>query len=157
MIKKLFIGNSTIPNAGTGLFAGEDIRKCDVVMIWSMECFIISEQDYNEEQKKGNKVMIDTGARFVDGYFLYTDTKPRLENHVNHSFDSNMLYHCGVCFAKKDILKGEELTVDYRYVLAKGDAARFVDTTTGATVDGVDSLTCLKETTEDLLNLLKQE
>src|SRR5688572_20180043 len=116
MVKKLFIRESKIPGAGIGLFAGEDIKCGDVVMIWSLNCFIVPEADYNAEQAKGNEIFIKTGARFVDGHFLYTDSNPRLENYINHSFEPNMLYHCGVCFAKKDIMASEEVTVDYKYV-----------------------------------------
>jgi len=152
MIRKLFIGDSKLQ--GTGLFAGEDIKKGDVVMIWSMNCFIISEKDYNEEQRKGNSIMIKTGARFIDGIFLYTDSTPRLENYVNHSFTPNMLYHCGICFAKKDIAAGEEVTIDYKYVLAKGDVARFIDSSTGRDVDGLTSIECIKESTKELFDIV---
>lgn len=151
-IKKLVVKKSTV--SGSGIFADEDIKKGEVVMIWSIDCNIISESEYNEEQSNGNQNMIKTGARFVDGYFLYTDENPRVEDNMNHSFEPNILYHCGVCFALRDISCGEELFVNYKYILSRGDYAGFVDEKTGVYVDGMDSLDCLKETTTQLLNLL---
>jgi hypothetical protein len=98
--------------------------------------------------------MIDTGARFVNDIFLYTDGTARLENYINHSFKPNLLYHCGICFAKENISKYTELTVDYKYVLAKGDAVSFADSVTGEVVDGMDDVECLKQSTSELLNIL---
>jgi hypothetical protein len=153
--KSLILKDSKI--SGTGLFANEDIKQGSVIMMWGLRAFVISENDYNEAQKAGNELMIKTGCRFVDGIFLYTDNSPRLENYVNHSFQPNMLYHCGICFAKSNISKGDELTADYRYILAKNDANAFVDQVSGESVDGLDSQTCLTQTTKELLELLKTE
>lgn len=151
-VKKLVVKKSTV--SGSGIFADEDIKKGDVVMIWSIDCNIITETNYNIEQANGNQNMIKTGARFVDGYFLYTSETPRVEDNMNHSFNPNILYHCGICFALRDIECGEELFVNYKYVLSKGDHAGFVDEQTGIYVDGMDSIDCLKETTTQLLILL---
>lgn len=150
--KSLILNKS--PISGTGVFANEDIKQGEVIMLWSLKAFVVSENEYNEAQKANNQIMIQTGCRYVDGIFLYTDEKPRLENYVNHSFTPNMLYHCGICFAKTDIKTGDELTTDYRYVLAVNDANSFIDQITGINVDGVDSLTCLQQTTKELLDLL---
>jgi len=152
-IRKLIVKDSTI--SGKGVFADEDFAIGDVIMIWAHDCFIIREDDYNKEQQCGNTNIIKTGARFVDGYFLYTlDGQPRIEDNMNHSYTNNVLYHCGVCFAMRDIKKGEELFVNYRYVLSKGDYAGFIDHKTNLVVDGVDSLTCLMETTKILSDIL---
>lgn len=142
------------PISGVGVFANEDIKIGDVIMLWSLRAFIVNENEYNEAQKSNNQIMIQTGCRYVDSIFLYTDDKPRIENYVNHSFEPNMLYHCGICFAKTDIIKGTELTVNYKYVLAVNDANSFVDQVTGIKVDGLDSKTCLIQTTKELLELL---
>lgn len=150
--KSLILKDSKI--SGTGLFANEDIKSGEVIMIWTLKAFVIDENGYNEAQKSGNGLMIKTGCRFVDGIFLYTDDSPRLENYVNHSFQPNMLYHCGICFAKIDIKKGDELTADYRYILAANDANAFIDQISGKPVDGLDSQTCLIQTTRELLGLL---
>lgn len=153
-LKQLLVKDSGIQ--GSGLFADEPIKMGEVVMIWSVDCSIIKEADYNKEQANGNENMVKTGARFVDGIFLYTDDRPRLENYINHSADPNILYHCGVCFALHDIVKGEELTVDYSHVLAAGDYNGFHDAKTGLYVDGLDSLECLRQTTAMLTALLSK-
>lgn len=151
--KKLILNDS--PLNGLGLFAAEEIKKSEVVMLWAVNTFMISEKDYNEAQKSNNQIMIKTGCRYVDGIFLYTDVHPKLENYINHSFSPNMLYHCGICFAKQDIAVGEELTVDYRYILAVDDDNAFIDKKTSQKVDGYDSETCLLKSTEELLKILK--
>jgi SET domain-containing protein len=153
-MKKLSLRASSI--GGLGVFANEHIACGEVVMLWCMNCYITSEQAYNDEQKAGNILMQKTGCRFIDGIFLYTDDTPRIENYVNHNFTPNMLYHAGICFALKDIQHDEELTVDYRYILAKNDYGAFVDTNTGTLVDGLDSITCIIETSEQLAALYKK-
>ena len=154
-IRKLIVKESGV--SGKGVFAGESFKLGDVIMVWSHNYHIISEKDYNQEQKNGNYNIIKTGARFVDGYFLYTDDGvPRIEDNMNHSYFYNVLYHCGVCFAVRDIAEGDELFVNYRYVLAKGDALAFHDKTTGHYVDGIDSFDCLRETTSLLHDLLEK-
>lgn len=126
-------------------------------MIWSYDYFLINEDEYTKEQQSGNKNMIRTGARYVDKYFLYTENgKARIEDNMNHSDNYNILYHCGICFATRDIKKGEELFVNYRYVLSKNDNAGFIDNTTGKYIDGTDGFTCLCETTKLLNELLNK-
>ena len=156
-MRKLIVKKS--PISGIGVFAGEDFKKGEIVLLFCIDCKLISVSDYNEEQKKGNSLMIKTGCRFIDGIFLYTDDdtedNPRVENYINHSFEPNILYHAGVCFANKNISVNDEITIDYRYLLAKGDYGSFVDVNTGRKVDGVDSLTCIRETSAQLVELYK--
>lgn len=155
--KKLIVKASGIAKAGTGLFADEDIHIGEIVMIFSTDCFIISKSDYDNQQRDGNELMMQTGCRFIGDVFLYTDSKTRFDNYINHSFTPNILYHAGICLAKEDIKKGTELTVDYRYILSEDDEYSFIDTNSGKLVKGIDGNAALKSSCEELLELLKKD
>ncbi len=150
--KKLKVKQSHI--SGTGLFTNEFIKKGDIVMLWNVDAFLTTEKDYLQKQRAGDPVMIVTGVRYIDNYFLYTDGNYRIENYINHSFEPNILYHCGICFAMNDIYKNEELTTDYTYLLSEHDVP-FTDKITGKKVCGVSSISCLKETTRQLADIFK--
>ncbi len=152
--KKLSVQRSKIQ--GIGLFAAEPIEMGSVVMLWNMDAFLTSEREYNTRQAAGDKLMEATGVRYVNDYFLFTDAKPRYENYINHSFDPNILYHCGVCFALKDIADGDELTADYTYLLSETDDLSFNDAKTNTKVTGLSGIDCLLKTSEILLATLTE-
>lgn len=153
--KKLFVKTSKIQ--GTGLYAGESIKAGDVVMLWMSEATIITEAEYNQRQEADDKLIKTTGVRYIGSYFLHTDEKPRYENYINHSFTPNILYHCGICFALKDIECGEELTVNYSYLLSESDSMGFVDERTGLKVSGLPYELGLMDTCKQLLQLIKNK
>lgn len=153
--KKLTVRRSKIE--GYGLYANEFIRKGEIVMFWMANAYLIKEIDYNARQLLGDKQMIATGARYVGDMFLYTDVGPnqdRYENYINHSFNPNILYHCGVCFALRDIQINEELTTDYTYLLSENDQETFLDEFSSKEVKGASWKECLLHTTEQLHKLL---
>lgn len=148
------VKKSLIEGAGMGLFTRKAFKKGQIVLIWTFDANYITEDEYNKKQSAGDIMMVKTGARYIGGVFLYTDTKDRYENYINHSKDANILYHCGICFALRDIEVGEELYVDYRYVLSEYDVESFRDPS-GTIVRGGNSGDVLLETTEKLLELLR--
>ena len=81
-MQDLTVKLSTI--SGIGVFTNRAYKKGDVVAVFCTDCKLISELEYNNEQKKGNTTMIKTGCRFIDGVFLYTDDNQRIENYINH-------------------------------------------------------------------------
>jgi len=56
---------------------------------------------------------------------------------MNHSFEPNCHYHLGFTIAIKPMLAGEEITVDYRFLLMEGYAAEFLDSVTNQPVIGL--------------------
>ena len=121
--------------AGRGLFASAPIKKRTVIAILCYMAPMMTVDDYQREQRNGNKLIEMTAIRWVGDHFLYGDEITETE-FINHSFEPNMLYHLGICFALRDIVSGEELTVDYRHFLAENDVNQFDDLTTGKLVDG---------------------
>lgn len=154
MTSRLCIKESEIKDAGIGLFSNIFIPKGTIVMIFSLDSFIISKREYNEQQKKGNELMMNTGCRLAGEIFLYTDSRMRFENYVNHSFSPNLLYHAGLCIAKEDIPEQTELTLDYQYILSEDDDMGFVDTVTNKQVKGYTGTIALKKSAQELLNII---
>jgi len=137
-----------------GLFAGEFIPKGTIVANMAIDAEFISEKKYQEEQKKGNKLISFTGVRWIEKTFLY-GTEIEKEDFINHSFTPCLIYQLGICFAKKDILKGKEITLDYRFWLAEKDFNSFKDKKTGKKVDGISPQKCLTESAKELLKIFK--
>ena len=140
--------------AGRGVFTLEPIKKGQIVANFPRNAKVITEEEYQEEQRKGNKVIIQSGVRWVGKEFLY---KPEIdrEEYINHSNSPNLLYHCGICFAKRDINIGEELTANYRYFLAENDVYAFKDNE-GKLIDGLSPKEALLQSSKELVELLEE-
>ena len=138
---------------GKGVFSRQNIKKGTVVGFLGINVHLISEEEYNKGQADGDTMIIKTGARYVGRYFLCKD---RIENeeYFNHSFDPNVLYHCGICFALCDICPGEEMTLNYEYLLSQDDFIKFRDGKSGKVVDGISPGKALLRSAEELIKLL---
>jgi uncharacterized protein len=60
-------------------------------------------------------------------YFAARDDLRTATDFLNHSFDPNILWHLGCYFTARDVAVGDELTVDYRVILAPGWQPDLVD------------------------------
>jgi SET domain-containing protein len=142
------------PIAEEGLFALEPIKKGTIVAILSYQAKIMSEDEYQMHQRNGNELIVKTAVRWVGDYFLYLDAIGH-EEYINHSSDPNLLYHCGICFALRDIQPGEEMTAKYQYFLARQDVHAFVDSATGEHVDGLPPREALLKSAKELVAFLQ--
>lgn len=143
------------PISGKGLFVKDPVRKGTVVSIHGADAVVLTEDQYQAEQRKGNELAIRTGIRWVGRYFLHAkETRP--EAFINHSTDPSLLYHCGISFARRDLHPGDELTVDYRFFLAAEDVEAFSDAAQGVPVTGLSPWEALIASTEQLLRLLRE-
>ena len=159
---KVKVGKSKILKNQKGLFATEDIPKKSPVFIFSLikDLKIISEKEFNKSwttktPSKKDLVIRKSGVRYIGDLFLYG--KPEHDKksiYINHSDKPNLLYHCGICFAKKDIKNNDELTVDYRYFdTEKSD--NFFNVETGNKLERYNSEEVFIKSTQELLRLLK--
>lgn len=149
---KTVVKNSTIQ--GLGLFAAENVTKGQLIAILPYQAHILTEHEYQIEQKKGNEIIILSAVRWIGEIFLTRD-KIGDEERINHSVNPTMLYHCGLCFAKKDLKIGDELTVDYKYFLASDDVNKFKgsNNVNSYMVDGINSHQALIDSAKELINL----
>lgn len=97
------------PIAGLGLFTREPIRAGEVALRWGGTLFT------RAELLEG-KAKPDTAAIFAQGLYLADplDAPPAEDYAVNHCCDPNLwMQDARTLAARRDILPGEELTVDY--------------------------------------------
>jgi len=110
---KTYIKESTIPNAGIGCFAGEDIKKGD--LIWELNPFM--DRIYTDENLK---CLTELEQEFVkiysfkwnNLYYLCIDNA-RFFNHSDTAYntvDPSGEYRTYAC---RDIKKDEEIISDY--------------------------------------------
>jgi len=137
-----------------GLFLLEPVKKGTVILI-ANSSGIMTETDYQSEQAKDNKLISMTAVRLLGRHFIYGDSIGN-EEYINHSETPNMLYHCGIFLAARDIDPGEELTVNYKYFLAEQDVCAFYNAETGHTVDGISPADAFIQSAEEVLTLLKE-
>ena len=110
---KTYLDKSTIPDAGIGCFAAEDIKKGD--LIWELNPLI--DRIYTDKNLESMSPMeiqfIKTYAYcHHDLYFLCVDNG----RFFNHSDTPNTLDPSDVycTYAKRDIKAGEEILSDYK-------------------------------------------
>lgn len=138
--------------AGTGVFAQEIIPKGAIVGCLAHNGKIATEAQYQEAQKNGEYRLIQSAIRWAGEYFVYMQQEMS-DDYINHSQNPNMLYHCGVLFARREINVGEELTVHYKYFLARNDVNAFEDSDTHEQVNGMDPKEALLSSAKELIEL----
>lgn len=127
------ISSSSIPGAGKGVFLEEPLPRGHIAIApdridqtWSF-AEIVSDP--------ARASMLHASARwFEDRYTLSPDWPD--ECYVNHSFEPTGLWLLGFVFAARGLEAGEELTVDYRHLLAPGQEESFRDARTGKAIVG---------------------
>ena len=143
---------------GYGLFAGEDIPKGSVIALWcpDVDHGTKNLEEYLENRilKAHDRVFQMTCCRWLDDLFVY-GYEVREDGYINHSFDPSMLYYLGICFARKHIKKGDELTINHEYILTENAPWSFVDNQSGKKVDGMPSEQYYKDSAIKLWEIFK--
>ncbi|HJU27127.1 MAG TPA: SET domain-containing protein [Rhodanobacteraceae bacterium] len=145
------ISASTIPGAGLGLFMEEPVPRGRVVVAPDG---IAHTHDF--EELYGNPELaaqLHSAARWFEDRFTLSPEWPD-ECYVNHDFSPNGLWHLGFVFAARNLAAGEELTVDYRHLLAPGQEETFRDARTGSPIVGLPWRESLLITSRTLAALL---
>jgi len=96
----------------------------------------------------------DACVRWFETYHTVSTDWPD-DCYVNHSFDPSGLWHLGFVFATRDLDPGDEVTVDYRYLVNDNEVMPFRDAETGREIIGYTWEENLRRSTEELLALLK--
>lgn len=90
---------------------------------------------------------------FEDFHTVSTDWPD--DCYVNHSFNPSGLWHLGFIFAVRDLQPGDEVTVDYRFVVNDNEVMPFRDAETGREIVGYTWAENLRLSTRMLLDILK--
>lgn len=153
----MFIAVDVRPSTifGNGLFPLADVKRGTIVCSFTTDAKIIAEDQYLQEISDDRRLVIRTGTRYVGRYFTFTDDPDADLNFFNHSFTPNLLVHCGVVIALRDIPAGEELTIDYRYLIDDTEIGVYNDAATGRPIRGFPARQTLLQTTRQLLSLLE--
>jgi len=138
---------------GKGLFPTTDVNRGTIICSFTTDAKIITEQEYLDAINSNHHLIVRTGTRYIGKYFTHTNEPDTDINFFNHSFDPNLLVHCGVVIALQDIPAGEEFTIDYRTVIDATDIGVYNDAATGKTIKGFSPHQTLLRTTRQLLEL----
>jgi SET domain-containing protein len=98
----VIIRNSKIQ--GTGVFAGADFKKGDIIMKWD-DSVILTKNEAKKIPKRCRKYLV-----FFKSKYILAQSP---EKYLNHSCEPNTKEGKLCDVAAKDINKGEELTTDY--------------------------------------------
>lgn len=110
------------PIAGHGLFINTSAEQGAIMYVPPETMRMISEEEYERRVAAGDKQIIRTGMRFFGSQFFYLETHADdPADFINHSDDANCIFLCGTMFALRDIKAGEEITLDYRLAISKGE------------------------------------
>lgn len=147
MMESLHVGTSLM--SGRGVFTTSFIPRRSVVIVYFRGHWA-REVDYRAAARL-DKCISQSGIRYV-GDIVFFNRSLCVEDYMNHSDDYNILYHCGVGFAARDILAGEELTADYRLYLPEEE----IVTTSNGDVVGLPPDLALLESTRRLAELFSE-
>jgi hypothetical protein len=141
---------------GKGLFPPREVNRGTVICSFTTDSKIITEKEYLAAIEENRYLVVRTGTRYVGKYFTYTDDPNTDLNFFNHAFEPNLLVHCGLVIALRDVAAGEELTIDYRYLIDDTEIGVYNDAHSGRPIRGLPARQALLETSRRLIDLLKQ-
>lgn len=136
---------------GSGVFLLEPVRKSQVVVAPDAINRIYSQAE--REQLVPGSAEDDACVRWFETWHTVSTDWPD-DCYVNHSFTPSGLWHLGFVFALRDLAPGDELTVDYRFLVGDHERLPFHDTETGREIIGYTWTENLRKSTEQLLALL---
>lgn len=141
---------------GKGCFAAEAVKRGTIVCFYAEGGRIIDESTYVKGLEAGDAAMTRTGTRWAGRWFVY-GAPASTSNYINHSFEPNLLAHCGVFFARRGIAVGEEFTVDYRHFIDESDVGVYTDSATGREIRGFGPRESMLATTRELLGIIESD
>ena len=151
IIPRYHIGPSKIAGAGKGLFLDEPIARGRVLVAPDAIPRVHTLTEI--EQMPDAATLLPATVRWFEDAFTVTPDWPD-ECYVNHAFAPTGLWHLGFIFAAEDLPAGVEITVDYRHLLAPGQAEEFRDATSGEQIIGFSWDESLRKSTQTLAALV---
>ncbi len=140
---------------GKGLFSGEKVPLAKIICFFPIRADVIDEERILQAIQKDEQPLVRTATRYAGRYYTHgNEAEPY--TFINHSFSPNLLCHCGVVLAARDIGEGEELTLDYRTLIDDTDIGVYRDAVTGKEIRGLSARQTLLRTTRELLGILEK-
>ena len=144
---------SRIPGAGRGIFLLTDVVQGSVIVSPDRIDRVYSLQEKLAFQP--GSIEDTSSVRWFERFYTVSADWPD-ECNINHSFSANGLWHLGFVFAGRDIKAGEELTVDYRFLVDDDELLPFNDAESGKPIIGLKWADSIRMSTEKLLSILKK-
>lgn len=145
------IAPSGIPGAGQGVFLEAPLHKgCIAVapdridQTWTFAEILADPE---------RTALLPTSVRWFEDRYTLSPNWPD-ECYVNHSFEPNGLWLLGFIFAMRDLEPGDELTIDYRHLLAPGQEETFRDAHTDGAIVGYAWQESLRQGLDTLRRLI---
>lgn len=139
---------------GKGLFAAEAIPKGRILCFFTTGASVITEAEFLEAIQSDNRAIIRTATRHAGEFFTHGNAQEPY-TFLNHSFAANLLCHCGMVMARRNISAGDELTVDYRTLVDDTDIGIYSDAATGGEIRGFSARETLLRTARELIEILE--
>ncbi len=136
---------------GKGIFITQPVKKAGV---------LLAPDAINRVYNHAERAALIPGSPEDDACVRWFETFHTVSTdwpddcYVNHSFKPTGLWHLGFIFANRDMNPGDEITVDYRFVINDNEKMPFLDAETGQEIIGYTWDQNLRLSTEQLLALL---
>jgi hypothetical protein len=151
ILPQYHVAPSRIPGAGKGLFLDETVARGRLI---TAPDDIRKVYKWREVEALPNaRELLAATVRWFEDYYTVTPEWPD-ECYINHSFTPNGLWHLGFVFALRDLQPDEEITVDYRHLLAPGQQEDFRDALTGEAIVGYSWAESLGDSSAQLQRML---
>jgi hypothetical protein len=137
---------------GKGVFLKQAVKKGQVLLAPDA-----INKLYNEAERAAlvpGSPEDDACVRWFENWHTVSTDWPD-DCYVNHSFNPTGLWHLGFIFAMRAMAAGDEVTVDYRFVINDNEKMPFLDAETGREIIGYTWEENLRLSTEQLLAILK--
>jgi hypothetical protein len=147
IIPKYRIADSLIKGAGQGVLLLEPVIKGKIVVFPDAIPKVYTLEQIRAFPK--GSLEQESSARWFEDYYTITPEWTD-ECYINHSFTPSGIWHLGFIFAARDLSEGEELTIDYRFIIPEGEEMPFKDSASGLPIVGLS----WKENMEKTLTLI---
>ena len=139
---------------GKALYAAQRIGRGTIVCSFTLGSDVTTEDEYVRAVAELRQPVTRTGTRYAGKYFTYGNLDAPY-NFVNHSFEPNLLCHCGIVLALRDINAGDEMTLDYRTLIDTTEVGLYHDAVTGKEIRGWPARETMLRTARELVTLLE--
>ena len=119
---------------GKGVFVRESVPRGRILSIGCRPT-ILREEEYLLRART-DPDLFRNSVRLLGKYYGYEPGGTVPEDYINHSANSNVLYHMGALIALRDIQPDEELTVDYNHYFGFDADGHMTDRDSGEIVHG---------------------